>query len=1126
MKITYKKIYIYTLVFILLVSSIVALEIYNNNAIKNALVKSNILEVEDVVEINSIQLSNIFSNWKDCQENCQIPMEMGSFTRVKIINADGFEVFKKDRKDNATNSQKQDNIYSNVPGFWKIKTSINEHTIIGFLRTDIIDPLSYTSLYVDDIKVFGAGLMVGENYPGTNIKFKRLVPENKWLLILELAMILFFLYYIFYIIRRENDIQALTINIKDQTMSLTEANKELETERDVFSDGPVMILKWDYGLNWSVTYASPNTVKIIGYGYADFMGDSTYDSIIHYEDIQRIKDDIEKLVKSGDEVIHHREFRLRIRNSDDYLWVDANSKRILSGERGMGFITYMVDVNDKMDAFMGLRNQRLAMDQATILSTTDLKGNINYVNDIFCELSGYEREFILEDEKKSLISMNTDQEEMIMEEMSSVLLRGGIWYGDIKYQNKKGQFYWVSTTIIPTLTEAGTVFEYQYIGFEVTEARNLQEELEAQKDIAEKANKAKSQFLANMSHELRTPMNGLMGMAELLKNTNLTSQQIGFVDGIISSSNHQLTLLNDILDLTKLQESKVDLEYKNISVKDIAIEVIQMFASSTAKGSDLEIYLMIERSVGEEYVLDEVRLKQVIVNLMSNAIKFTKWGAVELEIVKSKNHKGLRIEVKDTGIGISEEGQKKLFKKFSQVDETINRKFGGTGLGLSICKYIVSAMKGDIGVNSVEAVGSTFYVDLPISMVKGPKKVGSLPREVFIVGGNKKRQDILSTLLDSYSIKNTSIKDFNTELIDDLAEDVMYLVNTGDGIKKEEKLIKKLGISDMCIFLIPVGMNIKPTFKVDYIVTPIISDFVITALSNKKNGIKNNKEIINEHKKAPIRKIISSDSEFLVVDDNKSNRGILQLFIEAFGGSVDLANDGKQAIEKIQSNDYDLVFMDCHMPVMNGFDAISNTRDLGINVPIVMLTADITDEAKRTAKKAGSNGFMLKPIDTEELRRVILKYVQRLEEEEGEDDEDLLSENIIVIDEGSEDWNGLNLSTLDMMYDLDPETVKEVVSSIADQQKELAKSWKSFKKDDEIVSLERMVHKFKGGALSFAKIELITDFGELNQYMQEHESEFDSKKIIAELSDLMIRSDDYISDLIGYMEEKNKEQQQ
>jgi len=232
-------------------------------------------------------------------------------------------------------------------------------------------------------------------------------------------------------------------------------------------------------------------------------------------------------------------------------------------------LSYLVDVNDKMDAFRGLRNQRLAMDQATILSSTDLDGNITYVNDRFCDLCGFAREELI-GKTYDVLNSQVHQSDFF-EHMWGEITQAKPWAGEVCNKNKKNQLFWVNMTIIPSLTEAGNVFEFQAIGFEITEAKHDQEKAIEQTAIADKANEAKSHFLANMSHELRTPMNGLMGMATLLKNTSLKDQQIKFVDGILSSADHQLSILNNILDLSKMQSGHMELEKISFDLLDIGV---------------------------------------------------------------------------------------------------------------------------------------------------------------------------------------------------------------------------------------------------------------------------------------------------------------------------------------------------------------------------------------------------------------------------------------------------------------------------------------------------------------------------------------------------------------------------
>ena len=930
-------------------------------------------------------------------------------------------------------------------------------------------------------------------------------------------IILVFGIYLFISVNRKND--DLEIQLISQTMSLTEANKELETERDVFAEGPVIILKWEYGWHWDVTYASPNASDIIGYTYADFMGDFNYDDVIHESDINRIRSDVDDMIKSGETSVSHREFR--VTNKDGSLrWVDSNTTMSNDSEGKIHLVSYLVDIDDKMKAFTGLRNQRLAMDQATILSSFNLDGAMTYVNDSFCELSGYSREQLMSFLFEDIYSDRHD--EYFKKEQQDKYNSGDIWKGDICYKDISGNEYWVAMTIIPSLTESGNIFEYQAIGFEITEVKEAHDETNRQRALADKANEAKSQFLANMSHELRTPMNGLMGMAELLKNTKLTEQQYSFVDGILYSSDHQLSILNDILDLSKMQSGNMKLETINFNLLEMLEIVVKLF-TPTASTKGIELGVIYSHDVPVMVRGDQSRLKQVITNLINNAIKFTHWGKVLIRVNLSDVYPGIKIDVEDTGVGIPEDAKGKLFKEFSQVDETITRKFGGTGLGLSICSYIISAFKGVIYVNSKVGIGSIFTLDIPIAVDRAscltPLSEGS---HVSVVGSYSQVIDVYREILNNASIGYkifSNLSDVWSDLNDNPVDIIYYIASDDNAEGEIEKMEFNSDITRDSV-IVSIDMEYNPddinAVGIRTLSRPLSTGNIFAAIEDLRSG----KEIVKvvQPNSSRIKKILNTDNVILVVDDNKANRDVLELFINSFGGTAKMARDGDEAIKMAREFSFDLVFMDCHMPGKDGFETTKLIHEDKPELPIIMLTADITQEARDQAKEAGAQGFMLKPIKVPELRAAFEKYCDVDVEDAGDGDEShLLDENLTS---SVDSFDELNLSSLDLMMDLDYEGTSSIVMDIVGGYNEYENHCRIFVEEGDIEALERVVHKFKGGSLSFATDGIINDYAEMNVYLQEEE-DVDIPKVENDMEILLKHSRKYIMELESFLKTKS-----
>lgn len=1107
----YKNVFYYVYAVVV----VAAIALFTNIYVSNLLTESSITDREsNDIQMAVIDISDLVDSTLDnidvCNKGVCVPDLDGRVYKVLIESKSGArkEYINKNLIDKVIDSK-----YNPKDIFFIYKHREADRSVKVWLDISIVDWMMGGSLEFGHPGMSGNWKVI----PNTDLYIRTMSSQDSnfiYLSILSMFILVSGIYPFISISRKNADLE---VQIISQTMSLTEANKELEAERDVFADGPVIILKWDYGWKWDVTYASPNTSDIIGYTYADFMGDFKYDDIIHTDDINRIRSDVDDMIKSGDTSVAHREFRVKSKDGD-LRWIDSNTTMSNDSEGKIHLVSYLVDIDDKMKAFTGLRNQRLAMDQATILSSFDLKGKMTYVNDSFCELSGYSREQLMSFYFKDIYSDRHDNG--FKNEQREKYSSGDIWKGDICYKDISGNEYWVAMTIIPSLTESGNIFEYQAIGFEITEVKEAHEETDRQRALADKANEAKSQFLANMSHELRTPMNGLMGMAELLKNTKLTEQQYSFVDGILYSSDHQLSILNDILDLSKMQSGNMKLETIKFDLLELLENVIMLFTpSASTKG--IELGIIYSHDVPTIVSGDQSRLKQVITNLINNAIKFTHWGKIIIRVSSSEKFTGVKIDVEDTGVGIPDDAKGKLFKEFSQVDETITRKFGGTGLGLSICGYIVSAFKGDIYVNSKVGIGSVFTIDIPI--VGDKSSYLTSPDDgthVSIVGGNSQVIDVYREVLNNADVNYkifTCLDDVLDEENDNKIDIICYILGDSD-LEEDIARVETNGNITRGEIIVSIDMEYNPVELnkkgIRTLSRPLSTGNVFGAIADLREG----KEIVRvvQSKSTKIKKILNADNVILVVDDNKANRDVLELFISSFGGTAKMARDGDEAIRMADEFSFDLVFMDCHMPGKDGFETTKLIHAEKPDLPIIMLTADITQEAKDQATEAGAQDFMLKPIKVPELRAAFEKYFDV--EDDDSEDEDVLDESLTS---SVNSFDELNLSSLDLMMDLDYEGTSSIVSDILDGYNEYESNCNIFIMDGDMESLERVVHKFKGGSLSFAADRIISQYAEMNVYLQEEGEGADIEKVTEEMEILLKQSRKYIVELEAFLKTKS-----
>ncbi len=498
-------------------------------------------------------------------------------------------------------------------------------------------------------------------------------------------------------------------------------------------------------------------------------------------------------------------------------------------------------------------------------------------------------------------------------------------------------------------------------------------EAEAARDAAEAANQAKSDHLATIAHEIRTPLNGILGMGKMLLETPLDDTQRHYGETIVRSGEAQLSILNDILDLSKITANKLELEDRPFDPRTVAEEVAELMAASK-RHDEVDVCVFTDASLPPQVHGDDARLRQILQNLIGNALKFTETGGVAMSLSAVPAGKGridLACEVTDTGIGIDAEVQENLFREFSQAEKSTSRRFGGTGLGLAICKKLVELMGGTIGVASGTGRGSCFWFRIQVGVVEaaddGPPALDLGGKRVHVAIKNNVTAKMLKRYLTD---AGATVSEGATP------EDSTAPVVPRDAIFVDADWQPAGGQSAEAVILVAAERENPPPPPGGFaavIRKPVCQSSVASGCQAWSRWIADPAE----RTAAPAAAVSGCEGRILVAEDNEVNLTLVTAMLEKAGYSVDAARDGAEAVERANEHDYDLILMDLHMPRMDGLEATERIRasgGWGAKVPIVALTATVMKDAEARCAAVGMNDFVGKPFK----RTALLELVARL----------------------------------------------------------------------------------------------------------------------------------------------------
>ncbi len=499
------------------------------------------------------------------------------------------------------------------------------------------------------------------------------------------------------------------------------------------------------------THQAPPALQKLGRGLADFLArvDSAYSQFdrdldlrtrslkLSSQELLAINDELRGTLEAREAAIAQlQSLATRLRHA----LPGATETGGGSADSLAGLVALISGLIDRQEAHQAellalhidLANQKFALDQHAIVSITDLDGRITYANDRFCEITGYSRDEIIGSNHRLIRSDHHPAS--FFAHLWSTITSGGVWRGEIKNRKKNGDHYWVSATIMPLTAANGKPSQYIAIRTDITERKRAEHELEIAKSAAEAASQAKSDFLANMSHEIRTPMNGIIGMTELALDTDLDPIQRDYLNIVRDSAESLLVILNDILDFSKIEAGKLHIENIPFNLSVTITEALKSLGARAEK-KGLRLVCDLPPDLPAQVEGDPGRLRQVLINLCDNAIKFTEHGEITVATALDASEGGqcrIHILVSDTGIGIAKDKQQPIFEAFTQADTSTIRKYGGTGLGLAICSRLVNLMGGRIWVDSTPGQGSTFHFTVTLNCRKnGAMDLGAPPLAIM-----------------------------------------------------------------------------------------------------------------------------------------------------------------------------------------------------------------------------------------------------------------------------------------------------------------------------------------------------------------------------------------------------------
>jgi two-component system sensor histidine kinase/response regulator len=719
-------------------------------------------------------------------------------------------------------------------------------------------------------------------------------------------------------------------------------------------------------------------------------------SQVHPDDFARVRS--APVETTAQDPYYRCEYRVLLEaGAERWLGEKAKVSRTPSGEieRITGALVDITDLK-RTKAALGsveIRLERALRGTQDVLWEVDLITNNTWYGDGFAALLGYTPEELTNSREHSYTLIHPDDLPLVNSGVKNHLEHRAIYDIEFRIRHKTGHYEWIRARGQAERAVDGTPLRLAGAMQLITDRKLAEQASLDAKLAAEAANRAKSTFLANLSHEIRTPMNGVIGMAQILAETPLDNTQREYLDIIRGSAKALLSLINGVLDLSKIEADRLELESVEFDLIHMLYETVAATALQTA-AKGIELIVTIEPAVPVMVRADPGRLRQVVLNLLGNAVKFTHEGHITVRVanrLEAKDRASLIIEVIDTGIGIPADRIDRLFKVFSQVDSSTTRHYGGTGLGLSIVKRLAELMGGEVGVRSNLGQGSTFWVRVELEVAKDQpvRQPIGLGRKILIVDDIAAARDSLALKLKLYSFETVSVSSVG-EALEQLSQDAGFdliladeLMPVKGGLELLNALRTDTRYARLPVILLSLFGAEHDTAEREYHpdavgLKPIRAIHIATLVDQVLTG---------KTPHAPMAKSLPQalqtfrGNKILLVEDNPVNQRVAQRTLQNLAAEVTIANNGAEALERIAAAPFDAVLMDCQMPVMDGFTATRRIREMEVKrgtkrLPIIALTANVMSEDRENCLAAGMDAHLGKPIEPAQLVEALSRFLK------------------------------------------------------------------------------------------------------------------------------------------------------